>query len=168
MKKQRVLIPNDGSEFSRQIYPHLLKFCVPAQTELVLLRVGHHPTGLVGAPPRPAAMNVGLNMFDTHQDAELAAHPIFASQEMESAQGEIRRLLIEDAHVLQDAGYTVTLEVRFGDPGDEIVKYAEYNPVDMIAMTTHWRTGLQKLLYGSVAQYVAAHAAAPILMVRPE
>ncbi|MCB0152307.1 MAG: universal stress protein, partial [Caldilineaceae bacterium] len=37
-----------------------------------------------------------------------------------------------------------------------------------IAMTTHWRRGIQKLIFGSVAQYVAAHTNTPIFMVRPE
>ena len=41
MTKQRILVPNDGSAFCRQIYPHLLKFFPPEETELILLRVGH-------------------------------------------------------------------------------------------------------------------------------
>jgi nucleotide-binding universal stress UspA family protein len=167
MTKHRVLIPNDGSTFCRQIYPHIEKFLPPEETELILLRVGHHPEGLVGAPPRPAGMDVALTMFDSHQDAELAAHPIFASQEWESAQAEIRRTMLEDAHVLEAAGYEVSVEVRFGDRGEAIVHYIQNNEVDLIAMTTHWRTGLQKLIFGSVAQYVAAHVNVPILMIRP-
>jgi nucleotide-binding universal stress UspA family protein len=168
MTKQRVLVPNDGSEFCRQVYPVLLKFFAPEQTELVLLRVGHHPAGMVGAPPRPASMNMSLTMFNTHQDAEQAAHPIFASQEWESAEAEIRRQMLQDAHLLETAGYTVEVQVRFGDGGEEIVKYVEYNPVDVIAMTTHGRTGIQKLIFGSVAQHVAAHVSTPILMVRSD
>ena len=168
MTKHRVLIPNDGSTFCRQIYPHLQKFLPPEQTELILLRVGHHPEGLLGAPPRPAGMDVALTMYDSHQDAEFAAHPIFASQEWESAEAEIRRTLLEEAHTLEAAGYTVSVEVRFGDRGESIVHYVQNTEVDLIAMTTHWRTGLQKLIFGSVAQQIAAHVNVPILMIRPE
>ena len=35
----------------------------------------------------------------------MAAHPIFASQEWESAKAEIKRTMVEDAHELRGAGY---------------------------------------------------------------
>jgi nucleotide-binding universal stress UspA family protein len=38
----------------------------------------------------------------------------------------------------------------------------------MVAMTTHWRRGIQKLIFGSVAQQVAGHVSVPIMMIRPE
>ena len=168
MIKHRILVPNDGSQFCRQIYPQITKFIPPEDTELILLRVGHQPEGLVGAPPRPAAINVSVPMYDTSRDAEYAAHPIFASQEYDSAEAEIKRTMIEDAHELEDAGYQVKVEVRFGDRGDEIIRYVEHNSVDMVAMTTHWRTGIQKLIFGSVAQQVAGHVSVPVMMIRPE
>lgn len=168
MTKQRILVPNDGSAFCRQIYPHLLKFFPPEETELILLRVGHAPSGLVPAPPRPAGYDGRAATYASHRDANLALHPIYASQEWDSAAAEIRAELAGDMHLLEQAGYTVTLEVRFGDRGEEIVKFADHRAVDAIAMTTHWRTGIQKLIFGSVAQYVAAHGSAPIFMVRPE
>jgi nucleotide-binding universal stress UspA family protein len=166
--KHRILVPNDGTQFCRQIYPQIAKFIPPENTELILLRVGHQPGGLVGTPPRPAAISVSVPMYDTSRDAEYAAHPIYASQEYDSAEAEIKRTLIEDAHVLEEAGYKVKVEVRFGDRGDEIIKYVEHNPVDMVAMTTHWRTGIQKLIFGSIAQQVAGHVSVPIMMIRPE
>lgn len=51
--KNRILVPNDGSQFSRQIYPHIGKFVPPEDTELILLHVGAQPEGMVGTPPRP-------------------------------------------------------------------------------------------------------------------
>ncbi len=168
MTKHRVLVPNDGSNFSRHIYPQIKKFLPPEENELVLLRVGQHPEGIVGAPPRPAAMDVTVTMYDTAQDAQWAHHPIFASQERDSAEAEIKRAMLDDAHELADAGYDVSVEVRFGDRGEEIIRYVENHPVDMIAMTTHWRKGFQKLLHGSVAQEVAGHVTVPIFMMRPE
>lgn len=168
MTKHRVLVPNDGSRFSRRIFPQIMKFLPPDENELVLLRVGDHPEGLVGAPPRPAAMDVSLTMYATSEDAQRAAHPIYASQERDSAEAEIKRNLLEDAHALKDAGYDVSVEVRFGDKGEEIIRYVENHPVDMIAMTTHWRRGLQKLFHGSVAQEVAGHVTVPVFMMRPE
>ena len=168
MMKDRVLVPNDGSAFCRQIYPHIRRFLVAADTEIILLRVGHQPEGHVGSPPRPAALDVSPTMYDSHADAEFAAHPIYASQERESAEAALRSELLEDVRELEAEGYTVNVQVRFGDRGEEIVKFIENNRIDLIAMTTHWRRGIQKLIFGSVAQHVAAHVNVPILMIRPE
>lgn len=168
MTKLRILAPNDGSAFCRQIYPHLLKFFPPEHTQLILLRVGEAPEGLTPQPPRPSGFDVTMTAYASERDANLARHPIYASQEWESAVAEIRNELASDIHLLSQAGYEVELEVRFGDRGEEIVKFVENQDIDAIAMTTHWRTGIQKLIFGSVAQYVAARVTVPILMVRPE
>lgn len=168
MSKQRVLVPNDGSAFCRQIYPHLLKFLRPEETTLILLRVGQPQAGLIGMPPRPAGIDASMTAYETHKDAEYAAHPIYASQEMESAVGAVKAELQEDAQMLKDAGYEVVVEVRFGDRGHEIINFIDTHDVDLIAMTTRWRTGIQKLIFGSVAQQIAGHVNIPILMVKPE
>jgi nucleotide-binding universal stress UspA family protein len=168
MTKQLILVPNDGSAFCRQIYPHLFKFFSPEQNRLTLLRVGAYPTGHVPAPPRPAGYDGTVTMYANDRDANLAVHPIYASQEWDSAVAEIQSELADDISLLREAGYEVELEVRFGDRGEEITKFVEHRSIDAIAMTTHWRTGIQKLIFGSVAQHVAARVNVPIMMVRPE
>ncbi len=50
-----------------------------------------------------------------------------------------------------------------GDPATEIVRLAEDNDVDMIVMGTHGRTGLRRILMGSVAEAVVRRAACPVL-----
>lgn len=57
-------------------------------------------------------------------------------------------------------------EVRRGDPAVEIVKFADENRVDMIVMTTHGRTGLSRLLMGSVAEHVVRKASCPVLTLK--
>ena len=168
MTKQRVLVPNDGSAFCRQIYPHLLQFLRPEDYALTLLRVGQPKMGLVGLPPRPAGIDASITAYDTHKDAEYAAHPIYASQEWESSVAAVKSELQTDEQMLREAGYEVNVEVRFGDRGEEIINYVDIHPVALIAMTTHWRTGIQKLIFGSVAQHVASQVSVPILMVKPE
>lgn len=168
MTKQRILIPNDGSLFCRQIYPHLLKFFPPEDTQLILLRVGEALEGLTPLPPRPTGYDASMMAYASDREATLARHPIYASQEWDSTVAEIRSELASDIHLLRQAGYEVTLEARFGDRGEEIIKFVENQEIDAIAMTTHWRTGIQKLIFGSVAQHVAAHVNVPIFMVRPK
>ncbi len=167
MAQHRILVPIDGSAFSRQIFPHMQCFLPPADNLIILLRVGEPPEGHVGHPARVASDNPGLPMYESTQDVIGMAHPIFASQERESMEAEYKREMQPVIQELEDAGYTVLDFVRFGDPGEEIVQFIEVNDIDLVAMTTHWRKGLNRLIFGSVAQYVTQHATTPIMVVRP-
>jgi nucleotide-binding universal stress UspA family protein len=53
--------------------------------------------------------------------------------------------------------------VGHGDPGSEIVRIAQEEAVDMIVMPTHGRTGLQHVVFGSVAEKVVRLARRPVL-----
>ena len=59
----------------------------------------------------------------------------------------------DDLHRLRAPGYGVGIEHRLadGDPAAEILRVAEETPCDLIVMSTHGRTGLGRLLAGSVA-----------------
>jgi nucleotide-binding universal stress UspA family protein len=56
--------------------------------------------------------------------------------------------------------------VRRGHPADEIVAAARETGADLIAMSTHGRGGLGRLVFGSVAQAVLRHADMPVLLMR--
>ena len=168
MQKKRILVPIDGSQFSRQIFVHLSRYLDPAQNELILLRVGEPRQGSVGKPMRPAAPDTDVAMFETRQDQLAAQHPIYASQEYASAQAELAREFQHDIHLLEQAGYTAATEIRFDEqPGPAIVNYIENHDIDLVAMTTHGRTGVNRLFFGSVAEYIVRHVSIPIMMVRP-
>lgn len=54
-----------------------------------------------------------------------------------------------------------------GSPAEAIIECAKENNVDMIVMSSHGRTGLGRMLLGSVAESVMRHAECPILIVKP-
>ena len=56
--------------------------------------------------------------------------------------------------------------IRRGRPADEILAAAQEGGVDLIAMATHGRTGLGRLLFGSVAEAVLRRAPVPVFMIR--
>ena len=163
----RILIPHDGSDFSYQIFTHIVKLVSPKDSELVLLRVIPNPSGMTGAPPRPMSVDVTTPMFNSGTDAEYANHPIYASQELESLESETTEALDEDARPLRTAGYTVSIHCRIGDAAQEIVKFAQSERIDAIAMTTHGRSGLSRIIFGSVAHAVLRDIAIPIILLRP-
>jgi nucleotide-binding universal stress UspA family protein len=168
MEKRKVLVPINGSDFGRQIFPIIARFLSPDENELIFLRVGERVTGLVGAPPRPAGVDGMVMSYDTAQDAKMAAHPIYASQERDSALAEFIAETKDEARPLEEAGFDITYDMRFGDRGEEIVNFANSHDVDMIAMTTHWRTGINRLLFGNTVQSIVPRVKVPLLMLRPE
>jgi nucleotide-binding universal stress UspA family protein len=56
--------------------------------------------------------------------------------------------------------------VREGDARDVILDEAKRLPADLIVMGTHGRSGLPRLVLGSVAEDVSRHASCPVLLVR--
>jgi nucleotide-binding universal stress UspA family protein len=56
--------------------------------------------------------------------------------------------------------------VAFGSPGTTIAAYAERIGADLIVIPSHGRTGLKRLLIGSVAEVVVRHAHCPVLVLR--
>ncbi len=53
-----------------------------------------------------------------------------------------------------------------GAPADAIVRFAQQEGVDLIVMSTHGRTGLRRVLMGSVSEAVVRHAHCPVLTLR--
>lgn len=56
--------------------------------------------------------------------------------------------------------------VARGDPASEILQYVEDNEIDLIAMSTHGRTGVRRWLMGSVADRVVRHSNRPVRLVK--
>jgi nucleotide-binding universal stress UspA family protein len=70
------------------------------------------------------------------------------------------------ADVIAQAGdVPLTFVGRSGDPADEILRYAAMHAVELIVVGTHGRTGVSRLLLGSVAERVTRGATCPVLVV---
>lgn len=65
-------------------------------------------------------------------------------------------------------GVPAVYTVEFGPPVDQIVKYAKENDIDLIVMGTHGRTGLRRVLMGSVAEGVVRNAECPVLAIKSD
>ena len=76
----------------------------------------------------------------------------------EIAQGAARRLSV--------AGLKAIARVIHGDPRTVLEEIARSEEADMVVVGSHGRSGIKKLLLGSVAAHVIAHAPCPVLVVR--
>ena len=66
----------------------------------------------------------------------------------------------------KDAAVPFTHRLTMGDPAGEIVRIAEDERAEMIVLGTHGRTGVTRLLMGSVAEVVVRRAPCPVLVYR--
>jgi nucleotide-binding universal stress UspA family protein len=61
----------------------------------------------------------------------------------------------------------VKTKVVTGNPANEIVAYVKEAGIDLIVMGTHGRTGLDRAIFGSVAEKVVKHSTVPVMTVNP-
>jgi nucleotide-binding universal stress UspA family protein len=167
MPTSKVLIPLDGSALSRIIIPHIQRLLRPSEHAIILMRVTDLPVGLVADPPRPVSPAWPVPMYASERDVKRANHPIYASQIWASVSAMLEDELVPIVHELQAAGFTVTVAVQFGDPAEEIARFVEIEGVELVAMATHGRTGLRRLVLGSVAERVLHQLQVPVLLIRP-
>ena len=79
---------------------------------------------------------------------------------------EDRAYLEKIRQQLTDAGFTATAHLAMGDPATELVRVAEAQHVDLIAMSTHGHRFLNDLIRGSTADRVRHNVVVPVLMIR--
>lgn len=87
-------------------------------------------------------------------------------EEMTTLRQRARRRLEVLAASLERAGLQASSVVSIGSPADAILHTAEMFDVDLIALTTHGRSGLKRWLLGSVAEEVVRSSSKPVLLVR--
>ncbi len=75
------------------------------------------------------------------------------------------RLLSEMEETAEESGVTVETERLMGRPAHTIVEYATENGIDGIVMGSHGRTGLDRIVLGSVAEAVTRRATVPVTIV---
>jgi len=90
--------------------------------------------------------------------------PIDITEQLEdSAERELPKL----AECDDCSGLQVEELVVHGEAASEIVRVAAERKVDLIVISSHGRTGLGRILFGSTAESVVRHAPCPVLVVKP-
>lgn len=83
----------------------------------------------------------------------------------EPSRQQHEQLARDMADLLGRAGLRAKPQRRDGDPAEQIVKFASAHDADLVLVGTHGRTGLSRLLMGSVARNVLLHASCSVLIV---
>jgi universal stress protein A len=140
---QLILHPSDLSPASRPALKQAIATAKDHRGQLLLVHVV--------APVIPVASDVSVDTYD---------------RVMKSAREQAERRLTALVATAKKAGVRATGLLLEGTAWEQIVHAARRRRASMIVMGTHGRTGLAKLLLGSVAQRVAGSAPCPVVTVR--
>jgi nucleotide-binding universal stress UspA family protein len=142
---ETILVPLDGSQRSELILSHVEALALEFGSKVILLRVIEPDQSLLS--PQEAHPEVNIELLRAKR-AEIEGY-------LAGVRGEFR-----------EKGVKVEIIVELGPVVDTIIKIAEQEHVDLIAMASHGRTGLERVFYGSVAAGVLQRVDRPLLLIR--
>jgi universal stress protein A len=95
------------------------------------------------------------------------ADPMPIADISEQLEDSAERELPQVVHCEELRGLEVEEVITHGDASAEIVRVAAEREVDLIVISSHGRTGLGRMIFGSTAEAVVRHARCPVLVVKP-
>lgn len=143
-----VIVPLDGSHLAEKIFPHIIHLANRLKLEVVLIRTYTLPTTgyflATGVSP-PAIGELGAKI------KEEAAVYLQAKVEELQAEGidKVSYVLVE------------------GRGPEEIIDLARKTADNLVAMSTHGRSGIGRWIMGSVTDRVVCYSGDPVLVIRP-
>jgi len=141
----KLLIPLDGSSLSEKVLPYALRLANQTGAKLLLLRAVEIPAIYSDTP----------------------VHEAEALRNAEEYLADVKRVITDPTvkpHIDPDRLETL---VVYGKTVKEITELAPFEKADLILMTTHGRSGISRLVLGSIAQQVVRHATVPVMLIRP-
>ena len=138
---KRVVVALDGSTACETVLRFLMEIAGPLDMTVQLLHV---------LQPMPTQVAEGTVVID----------------DFEARRREAEEYLAPISAALRSQGVDTAWAIRRGRPSEEILAAARESGADLIAMATHGRTGLGRLLFGSVAEEVLRNAPVPVFMIR--
>jgi nucleotide-binding universal stress UspA family protein len=142
---KRILFPVDLSETSVKIVPFTKSLAKRYDARVHLLFVAR--------------------VFD-YFTSMYVPHPSVSQFEKEVIDGAEKRLYEFANESFKDFPGT-KIQVVAGDPSEEILNYIAAHGIDLVVMGTHGRKGLDKVIFGSVAERVVKSSPVPVMVVNP-
>lgn len=142
---KKILVPQDFSDYSLHALKYAVTFAELFKSELIVLHI-------VEPIVYPADFSFGQVSIPAMEE-EIRKHS--EEQLNELVQKEI------------PAGIRATPVIRVGKPFIEIVEVAKSENADLIVISSHGRTGMDHVLFGSTADKVVRKAPCPVLTIRP-
>ena len=148
---EKILVPLDGSKVGEAALPYiedLVTKLVPSEkVEVTLIQVVSSLAHYIVV-------------------GEEAVRAPYTPQEIEQIKRRAQQYLTKAGESLKKTGATIKVSVTVGNAAEEILGAADELKVDMIAMSSHGRSGLSRLAFGSVTDKVLHSSNRPVLVVK--
>lgn len=141
---KKILFPVDLSEVSPKIIPYVKEMAAKFDAEVHLLFVAR---------------------ILQHFTSIYVPHPSVSKFEAEIVEGAKKKLKEFVEEYFQDA--SPKTQVVLGDAAEEILNYVQSEGIDLVVMGTHGRKGIERIIFGSVAERVVKKSMVPVLTVNP-
>lgn len=141
---RKILVPLDGSELAEKALTHAEEVARGSQARLTLIRCPLEAD--------PVALQAALTKGPCHHE-------------------EVREMSRKQAHEYLDAvaarlpDLVDEVKTPYGNPAENILDAAAHGKFDLIVISSHGRSGVNRFVFGSVADKVVRHAPCPVLVV---
>jgi len=142
----KILIGVDDSPHSNAAVEYVRKMVWPKNSKIVVLSVVRPMVAVYAeayVPAAPYAEQIGEDQTRFHQETAASAE-----------------------RALQTTGLKTEAKVLYGDPRTALIDEARNEHADLLVVGSHGRTGMAKLVMGSVASYVVTHAPCSVMVVK--
>lgn len=143
---REILVPVDGSE--------------PAH-EALSFALEHHPEADITAYH-------AVDLSNSIHEPMVGAPPDFEEKVQAAREEETEQILSDAEETAEEHGADIETEYDLGIPREAILEYADDNDVDQIVVGSHGRTGISRVVLGSVAENVTRHSSVPVTVVHGE
>jgi nucleotide-binding universal stress UspA family protein len=146
VKLETIIVPLDESPLAEQVLPHAASLAQALGLKVILARV---------TPPVE-----GSNLYQEYSPPNL-------EEICRDIDGRAAEYLRQVGQKLHEQGVPVVEErLLHGDPASVIIDLAQSTPNNLVAMTTHGRSGIGRWLLGSIADRVIRYGGDPVLLIR--
>jgi Universal stress protein UspA and related nucleotide-binding proteins len=147
LQLRRILLPTDFSGCANYALPYAAAIARAVDATVVCVNVVEPIVPAVGYTGMVEAMPIAEMSEQMEDSAERELPDVMRCD-------ELRGLKVEEV-------------IGHGDAAAEIVRVADEQDVDLIVISSHGRTGLGRIIFGSTAEAVVRHARCPVLVVKP-
>lgn len=145
---RRILVPLDGSPIGAAALPYVEELAAKTGASVLLLQVVQIPLTLAS-------------------DSAAFIDTLSMSKMVEALEKEAKAYLAKIAAGMQSQNIITSSTVKVGPVAETILDFAHSSQnLDLIAMSTHGRSGISRWVFGSVAQKVVQGAELPTLIIR--
>jgi len=144
---RRILLPTDFSGCANYALPYAAAIARAVNATVICVNVIEPIVPAVGYTGMAEAMPIAEMSEQMEDSAERELPDVMRCE-------DLRGLKVEEV-------------IGHGDAAAEIVRVADEQNVDLIVISSHGRTGLGRIIFGSTAEAVVRHARCPVLVVKP-